>query len=147
MSANIMQPEKIQLTTFKITRGQINSPFEFDNANVEGHNYNVELELGFNLPDKLIKADLSVTVDTKSIENTNEDEASGSFSFAYVFYIDNLEELTSLENGDIVIMHPALSNAIASISYSTSRGVLLTRFQGTALSNFILPVINPNDLL
>ena len=40
-----------------------------------------------------------------------------------------------------------LGNALASISYATSRGILMTRFQGTALEDFILPVIDPNDLL
>jgi hypothetical protein len=44
-------------------------------------------------------------------------------------------------------LHPSLGNALASITYSTSRGILMTRFQGTALSDFILPVINPNNLL
>lgn len=147
MSANTMDPEKIQIASFRIIRAQINSPFEFDNNKIEGHNYDCKLDLGFNLQDKLIKADLSVSVETKSLDGTDQDEAAGAFGFTYVFHIENIEELTSLDKDDTVIMHPALGNAIASIAYSTSRGILLTRFQGTALSNFILPVINPNDLL
>lgn len=146
MSASPLEPEKIQIATFKITKGQINSPFEFDVTKVEGHSYNLELNLGFNLQDKLIKADFSVSVETKSNEK-NTEEASGAFSFSYVFKVENIDELTSLEKEETVMMHPALGNAIASIAYSTSRGILLTRFQGTALSSFILPVINPNDLL
>ncbi|MXN91282.1 hypothetical protein GR160_08575 [Flavobacterium sp. Sd200] len=146
MSANLLQPEKIHIITFKITKGQINSPFEFDTVNVEGHNYKLDLDLSFNLGEQLIRADFTVTVETKSTEQVAE-EAAGIFSFTFVYKIENIEELTSLENGETIIMHPALANAIASITYSTSRGILLTRFQGTALSNFILPVINPNDLL
>ncbi len=146
MSANALQPEKIHITDFKITKGHIESPFEFNNTNVEGHSYTVDLELGFKLDEKLIKADLTISVTTKSIDNTNEDEASGEFCFAFIFYVDNIEELTTTEN-ELVNLNIALGNAISSISYSTSRGILLTRFQGTALSNFILPVINPNDLL
>lgn len=146
MSANILQSEKIEIVDFKIIKGQINSPFDFEKEKVAGHTFNVDFELGFNLEDKLVKADFSVHVETKSNEDSIE-EAVGNFSFVYVFYVDNIEELTALEKDETITIHPALGNALASITYSTSRGILMTRFQGTVLSDFILPVINPNDLL
>ena len=146
MSANILQPEKIEIVDFKIIKGQINSPFDFEKEKVAGHTFNVDFELGFNLEDKLVKADFSVHVETKSNEDSIE-EAVGNFSFVSVFYVDNIEELTTLEKDETITIHPALGNALASITYSTSRGILMTRFQGTVLSDFILPVINPNDLL
>ncbi|OYQ51785.1 hypothetical protein [Flavobacterium aurantiibacter] len=146
MSANLLKPEKIEIVDFKITKGQINSPFDFKEETVEGHNFNVNFDLGFNVPDKLIKADFSVTVETKSKKQDFE-EAIGTFSFVYVFYVDNMEELTKLEPDNTVTINPALGNALAAITYSTSRGILMTRFQGTALSNFILPIINPAKLL
>lgn len=142
----MLQPEKIEIVDFKIIKGQINSPFDFEIENVEGHTFTVDFELGFNLDDKLVKADFSVNVATKSKENAIE-EAVGNFSFVYVFYVDNIDELTTLEKDQTVALHPSLGNALASITYSTSRGILVTRFQGTALSDFILPVINPNNLL
>jgi hypothetical protein len=146
MSANILQPEKIEIVDFKITKGQINSPFDFEIEKVEGHTFNVDFKLGFNLVDKLVKADFSVNVETKSNAEDTE-EAIGTFSFVFVFYVDNIEELTTLEKDQTVTLHTALCNALASITYSTSRGILMTRFQGTALRDFILPVINPNNLL
>jgi hypothetical protein len=146
MSANMLKPDKIEIVDFKIIKGQINSPFDFEIEKVEGHTFNVDFELGFNLEDKLVKADFLVNVETKSIEEEIE-EAVGAFSFVYVFYVDNIEELTTLEKDQTVALHPSLGNALASITYSTSRGILMTRFQGTALSDFILPVINPNNLL
>lgn len=146
MSANFLHPEKIEIVDFKIIKGQINSPFDFENKKVEGHIFNVDFELGFNLEDKLARADFSVNVETKS-NGDNIEEAVGNFSFVYVFYVDNIEELTTLEKDETIAVHPALGNALASITYSTSRGILMTRFQGTVLSDFILPVINPNDLL
>lgn len=145
MSANLLQPEKIEIVDFKIIKGQINSPFDFDEENVVGHTFNVDFELGFNLEDKLVKADFSVYVETKSNE-VNIEEAIGNFSFVYVFYVDNIEELTTLEIDETITIHPALGNALASISYSTSRGILMARFQGTVLRDFILPVIDPDSL-
>lgn len=146
MSANLLHPEKIKIVDFKIIKGQINSPFDFDEEKIQGHDFNVNFELGFNILDKLVKADFSVNVITNCGEKGKE-EASGSFSFVYVFHVDNIEELTNLEKDNSITISPLLGNALASITYSTSRGVLMTRFQGTILRNFILPVINPNDLL
>ena len=85
MSANLLQPEKIEIVDFKIIKGQINSPFDFEEEKVQGHNFNVNFELGFNIPDKLIKADFSVNVATKS-EKEDGEEANGAFSFVYVFH-------------------------------------------------------------
>lgn len=146
MSANILQPKKIEIVDFKIIKGQINSPFDFEIEKVVGHTFNVDFELGFNLEDKLVKADFSVNVETKSNADKIE-EGVGNFSFVYIFYVDNIEELTNVESDETITIHPALGNALASITYSTSRGILMTRFQGTVLSDFILPVIDPNSLL
>jgi len=146
MSVNLLQPEKIEIVDFKIIKGQINSPFDFEIENVEGHTFNVDFELGFNLDDKLVRADFSVNVATKS-KGDDIEEAAGTFQFVYIFYVGNIEELTTLEKDQTVTLHQVLGNALASITYSTSRGILMTRFQGTALSDFILPVINPNSLL
>lgn len=146
MSANLLQPEKIEIVDFKIIKGQINSPFDFEEEKVKGHNFNVNFELGFNIPDRLIKADFLVNVETIS-EKENTEEAVGAFSFVYVFYVENIEELTKLEKDNTVTLSSVLGNALASITYSTSRGILMTRFQGTVLHDFILPVINPNSLL
>lgn len=146
MSVNKLIPEKIEIVDFKIINGQINSPFEFENDNVEGHVFNVDFDLGFNIEEKLVKADFKVFVETKSKDEGIE-EAKGTFHFIYVFIVENVNELTKIELDESIDIDGALGNALASITYSTSRGILMTRFQGTALENFILPVINPNELL
>ena len=61
----------------------------------------MNFELGFHIPDKLIKADFSVNVATKS-EKEDSEEAIGAFSFVYVFHVDNIEELTKLEEDNTV---------------------------------------------
>jgi hypothetical protein len=139
-------PEKIEIINFKIIEGQINSPFEFDTDKVEGHSFDVDFEMGFNFEKKLIRTDFKVLVETKS-KNGNPKEAHGKFHFVFVYYVENLEELASLDKDELINLEHSLANALASISHSTSRGILMTRFQGTALENFIMPVIDPNKLL
>jgi hypothetical protein len=149
MLANKLIPEKIEIVDFKIISGQINNPFEFDPNEVEGHTFNVDFELSFNIIEKLVKADFKVFIETKSkIENT--EEAKGHFHFVYLFHVENVEELTktiTVKGEKTIEIDGTLGNALASICYSTSRGILMTRFQGTYLENFILPVISPNKLL
>lgn len=140
-----LDPEKISITEFHIIKGEIDNPIEFELHDEVEHKFSVDFQLGFAPEVKLVKADFNVTVETES-NGANEQEVKGCFHFAYVFQVENIEELTEINNEELFVS-PTLGNALASISYSTSRGILMTRFQGTALSSFILPVIDPNELV
>ncbi|MCB0480227.1 MAG: hypothetical protein KDC83_02295 [Flavobacteriales bacterium] len=141
-----LNPELIQILDFKLIKGQIESPLEFDEKVVKGHSFNADFEMGFNIEDKLAKTDIKFDIRTES--NKKQEEAVGHFYFAFIYNIENLGELIEVDKqkSNLVNVAPALSNALASITYSTSRGILMTRFQGTALRGFILPVIDPNSL-
>ena len=143
---NTFDPEKMTIIEFKMVKGQVDTPEDFDSSKVQGHHLENSLQLGFNLQDKLVKADYNIEISTES-KGLNKKESLGNFHFVFIYNIANLEELAKPADGQLIELHPALSNAISSVTYSTSRGILLTRLQGTALQNFILPVINPNKLL
>ena len=143
---NVFDPEKIALIDFKMIKGQVDTPENFDISKVVGHQLENSFQMGFNLDDKLAKADFTVSVRTDS-KGENECEATGNFHLIFIYRIENLEELASPEKNKRLHLNPALTNAISSVTYSTSRGILLTRLQGTALQNFVLPIINPNNLL
>ena len=139
-------PEKIHLTEFRILKGQISSPVDFKIKRILTYRSDIGFDMAFNLVKKLIKADIQIKVQTES-DGKNKEEADGFFHIAFFFTVENLGELTQESHIGIIEVHPGLANAIASITYSTARGVILSRFQGTALCDFILPVINPNTLL
>jgi hypothetical protein len=138
-------PSKVSIVEYKIIKGQINSPDQFVIENVKGHHLTNNLQLSFNLDDKLIKVDFTIDISSDSTGG-NEDEANASFHLVYIFKIENLEELAKPIE-DAMDLESNLANAVASITYSTSRGILLTRLQGTALQNFMLPIIDANQLL
>lgn len=142
----IFIPEKLSIISFKLIKGQVEAPEEFIVENVEGHHLENNLELGFNLQDKLIKVDYTIDITTES-KGKNKNEAKGSFHFVFIFSVENLEELAILNEKKMIDLNGSLGNALSGITYSTSRGILLTRLQGTPFQNFILPVINPNNLL
>lgn len=142
----IFYPEKIHLVKIDIIKCHIDSPFEFFPDKIKGHEFNMEFDLGFNLEDKLIKADFKLDVLSKS-KGGNIEEATGNFHLTFIFNIENLNELAIPDTDDHINLNGSLGNALASITYSTTRGILLTRLKGTALENFILPVIDPNELV
>ena len=141
-----VQPDKIHIANIAIVKCHIDSPFEFQSENTKGHEFSMGFELGFNLEDKLVKADFQFEITTKS-DGENLDEAQGTFHFIYVFNVENLDELAIPDKNYNIELNGGLGNALASITYSTTRGILFARLKGTALENFILPVIDPNKLL
>lgn len=143
---NVFDPEKIAMIDFKMIKGQVDTPENFDISKIVGHQLDNSLRLGFNLDDKLAKANFTISIKTES-KGENESEASGNFHFIFIYRIENLKELALPEKNNRLNLNPGLTNALSSVSYSTSRGILLTRLQGTALQNFILPIINTNKLL
>ncbi len=143
---NALQPEKIHLVEFRILQGQINSPIDFKLKHIQSYRSDVGFDMAFNLAKKLVKADIQINVETES-SGKNKAEAKGFFHIAFFFTVDNMEGLAIETDSKHLEIHPGLANAIASITYSTARGIILSRFQGTALCDFILPVIDPNTLL
>lgn len=146
MSDNIFDPEKIAFVEYKMLKGQVDTPENFTTEEVVGHGLENSVQFGFNVEEKMAKSDFIFSIKTNS-NGKNESEAIGSFHFVFIFNIENLNELAVPNKDGGLELHPALVNALASITYSTSRGILLTRLQGTAFSNFILPVINPTQLI
>lgn len=143
----VVIPEKIHVIDMKILHGDINSPIDFNQDKIDDFESTYHCELSFNLEDKMVKTDFEVSLKTTSEPDTNSVEATSNFKFAFFYYIENLNDLAAVTKEDTIDLKGGLEGILASITYSTSRGILMTRFQGTALSDFILPVINPDVLL
>ena len=85
-------------------------------------------------------------IDVATISNEPFTEATCNYHFVFLFHVEDLREHTLVGDDKSVDWNPFLANAIASITYSTSRGILISRFQGTVMKDFILPVVDPNSL-
>jgi hypothetical protein len=145
MERKKIQPEKIIIREFRLVKGLIDSPFDFRVSNIKSFDFNVDFNTGFNLDENLIKADFLIEVKTVSEETTTE--ATCTYHFVFLFFVEELNEHAQRQEDGTIDWNPYLANAIASIAYSTSRGILLSRFQGTVMRDFMLPVVDPNTLL
>ena len=145
--AKPFEVDMLHLQDVRIISGSIDSPFEFDRTLIKSYHLDMQYDTGFNRDENMVKSDFTITVNTESSEK--QTEASGSFQFAFIFGVENLKELVvpeSVESTNLTV-DGKLSMALASVTYSTARGILLTRFKGTVLEEFILPIIQPAKLL
>jgi hypothetical protein len=147
MSGNVsFDLEKLSILDFKFVKGQVEMPEDFDVEKIDGHHLENGLLLATDIVKNLIKADFTIEIKTDS-NGQNLEEARGSFHLVFIYRIENLDELANWGNFNVLELNPTLGHALASITYSTARGILLTRLQGTAFAGFILPIINPAILL
>ncbi len=143
---SLFDPELVSLMEYRITKSSIVTPDNFNEGRVVGHQLDHSLKLGFNAEEKMARVAFSLTIKTTS-DNHNKAEATGNFQFAFFYRIENSEELITLDKKKQMAVHADLSHALASLTYSTSRGILLVHLQGTALHNFKLPIIHPSKLV
>lgn len=138
--------DKLHLLEFKFIKGEINSPFALTEKSMGAVQFEVAFNMGFHPGKKLVKAELDIRI--LSVGSALEAEAAtANFEFVYIFKIDNFSQLITEDKTGILVVDPMLANAIAQISYSSTRGVLLTRLQGTVFSSFIMPIMDPKKLV
>jgi hypothetical protein len=139
-------PDKISFVDTRFLRWQLDTPDAFDIFSINGYDLDNTFQLAFSVEEKLAKADLTITIKTESNIH-NPAEAEGYFHLAFFYRVENLDALVTPDKHGHLIIDPHLSIALSSISYSTCRGILMSRLAGTALQNFVLPIINPDKLL
>jgi hypothetical protein len=143
---NHFDPEQVVLLDCKILASQLETPENFDPGKVAGHNLEHTFQLGFNLQDKLAKAEISIFLKSDS-QHANAAEASASFRLMFVYSIPQLDLLAQVKVDKSLQINPQLANALASVTYSTTRGILIGSVKGTVFQHFILPIIHPNKLV
>lgn len=68
------------------------------------------------------------------------------FLIDYIYIVDNLSDFILHHDGDNQV-EAILGATLLGISFSTARGIVMERTKGTPFAGFILPVINPMQML
>jgi len=144
-----IEPEQIHIRGIKILGGSITS--EFENLQIEkiiGFNVQYGIKDELNYDDKVFRFIFSVNLEALGPDN-NPLGVNAQYVIEYIFFVENLNYyVTSIDHENKnMILHPVLPNTLLSIVYSTSRGIILSRTQGTVIEGVILPVINTNSLI
>lgn len=141
--------EKIHLLLIRTLSGNIDAATDIEINAVTGHQFNFELQTGLDVDNNIIGLQLLVAIEARD-KNDKPLNVRGSYTHEIIFRIENLIDfLDKIESGDKprYNIDGGLGSTLVSIAYSTIRGIIFTRTQGTSLGSVILPVIDPKKLM
>jgi len=140
----IITPEKIRIASIKTIRGIIEAPDDVDLEDDCVFSVEFKTESGLSLEDKVVRFVLTVNISAND-SHGNPLPVQASYTHQFIFKVDNLDDFVNTENG--LELDFLMGATLAGIALSSVRGIILTRTQGTPFDGFILPVIDPKQLI
>lgn len=140
--------DKIHLLSIKLFKNQIDVSLDLLNAGEKPIEIlsTVSHETSYNPNEKMVRIRTSIFLSSKG-KDGEELELSGNFGIEYIFRIDNLEDFRLVDKNEMPQYDNSIILEILSIAYSTSRGIVLQKTEGTALSGVILPITDASAFL
>jgi len=147
MTNNKIDPKAITIEHIRIIHSDVTSTEQYrDNpqklSKIEIQN---KQNSAFNFQEKRMRIRLNTLLQGVD-QNLEKLGVSGEFLIEFHTYVDNFDDFVIEESEEKKISGTLMSTLI-SIVYSTARGIIFEKLQGTYLSGCILPVINPDDLI
>ncbi len=143
----IIDTEKMQILSVKTLKGSIEADAGIDTSHIVDHSFNFVVGHGMDIEQKLIGIELKI--DIEAIDNANKSiGVNGSYTHEVIFSIDNMDDfIDPAEKVEDTVMDLLLMATLVGIAYSTIRGIIFCRTQGTSLGTVILPVVDPKKML
>lgn len=137
--------DKIHILDIKTLAGNIECKSQEDAKKVEAHRFEFELSNGLAVKDNIIG--FKLVVDIVAIDKKGQPlSIEGSYTHEMIFKVDNLDDFVEkTDKGDM--LDAGLGSTLVSIIYSTVRGIIYNRTQGTSLGVVTLPVVAPLRLM
>lgn len=104
-------------------------------------NFFINIEHQYNLEEDLLSS-----FSTFVLNNSDTNETYASIIIKYDFNVENLKTFFNYETKDPMLPQEFVV-VVNSLSISSSRGIIHMLFNGTNLSNFILPIIDPTAIV
>jgi hypothetical protein len=140
-----VEADKIEILGIRTLKGSIDAQTDAATDKIAGYKHNYEVTAGLNIEEKIVGYLLGVQISAVDKEDIPLN-IEGSYTHEIIFRVGNLDELVDITEGDHII-DAGLGSTLISIAYSTIRGIIFSRTQGTSLGLVILPVIDPKILM
>lgn len=143
----IIEPEKIHLVQIKTVKGLINTELDALDAHVSEYDFNFDVSVGVNANERIVGILFKVAI-TALGSQKEVLQLNASYTHELVFEVENLEDFTDpQENMPEPKVDKFMLGTLLGIAYSTIRGIVYTRTQGTALKGVLLPVVDPKRFI
>lgn len=140
-------PELIHMTSLNVYKASVETSDEYLDSPLEINNIGVEYaqQSALNIDDKAIRIRLEIRLNPVDEEKKSIGINAG-YGIEFHFEVENLEDFLSDEEDEKKI-NGVLAGTLMGIAYSTARGIIFDRTQGTFFKGVILPVIDPKELV
>lgn len=146
---SIFDVNKIDILTVRVIKASVDSDENqiINPSDVLGYDFSWSMDNSLDLSENLARIVISFNI--KAFEKDEQPlNVSGRFSIEYIYRIHNLNEFILPESQEEQpIFHSVLTSNLLAIAFSTSRGIILTRCNGTVLQGAILPIISPKSIV
>lgn len=141
-----IDPEKISMLSLKTKKGSIEEGENPISRQINGYTFNFQVGTGMRLEEQIIGIELGIEI--IAIDDSKKPiGAKGSYTHEIIFRVENLEDfIEKSEDGSVRTVDVNIISTLMGVSYSTIRGIIFTRTQGTSLGAVLLPVIDPKKL-
>ncbi len=127
--------KKIQILKFNLS--------EINDVNLDLNKIHMSLQIEGDLIDKNGFIKITTSIIVSNAINKSKKKKIAELKVSYLFELNGIENL--IDEGNKTYLPKNLINTFNTIAISSSRGILFTKFQGTKIQNFILPLIDPSQ--
>jgi len=143
---------KIQLLEARFNSIKIDDPLIISKFTdrLDGYEHQFTHRNLINIDKRLIKIVFTISILGITKNKISNRKIKGEFNIEFHFHVENLNQLIkteSVKKKKKLVMNQELGVTLVSVSYATARGMIINITKGTWLSNAILPMIKPNELL
>jgi len=145
-----IDPEKIHVVNITTIKGSIEASEDSDQNSIAGHHFKFELGTGYDIEEKIVGVQIVVNIDAV---DDKEDllPVKGSYTHEVVMKVENLDDFVEVskkgDHEESIKIDGLLGATLVGIAFSTIRGVIYIRTQGTSLGTVILPVVDPKNMI
>jgi len=147
-----IDPTKIHLFSVNVFQGGLKTdPALLESSQVEigksAHfNMGVEQELAHNIEDRLTRIRLYFQLIGLEKESGEAIGLEAEYGIEFHFKVDNFSDFVKDKDGEVLVDRH-IAATLLGIAYSTARGILLERLQGTLFGSVLIPVVSPYQVL
>lgn len=139
--------DKIHLLAINVYKSNINCESDYIDQPMEP----AEIKVGFSQQSafNFDEGKIRIRLDIELIGTNDKGDdlgLRGEYGIEFHYHVENFDDFIEIEDNKKLISG-LLGGTLIGISFSTARGIILNRTQGTFFNGVILPVIDPNSLL
>jgi hypothetical protein len=135
----------VHLVRFQNTKLDVSVPIDFDILAKREFTGEIYMQIGLLMEDSMAKCRIQLRLRTTG--QVKREEARAWLDFEYLYHVENLKDLVRIEHYEENYADLDLQYALATISYSTTRGFLPGKLLGTVFETYLLPITDVSRFL